>query len=45
MELLMKDDYLRNFRGITSSLKRKFVKKLNISDALITYGKLFGLFA
>lgn len=33
-----KDEFLKSYRNISSQLKRKFVKRPNVTDAVEAYG-------
>lgn len=41
MDVLDKDEFLKAYRSISAQLKRKFVRKPNITDAVESFGEVF----
>jgi len=39
MDLLEKDEFLKTYRSVSGQLKRKFVRKPNLSEGVEAYGK------
>lgn len=40
MDVLEKDEFLKAYRNIAGHLKRKFVRKPNVAEAIESYGEL-----
>lgn len=39
MDVLEKDEFLKAYRNISAQLKKKFVRKPNVTDAVDGFGK------
>lgn len=39
MDILEKDEFLKAYRNISAQLKKKFVRKPNVTDAVDGFGK------